>query len=106
MPSKSVQTARAPPLPANPLGIIRHSALWRLCRTRHKRHSFAVHRLLLWYEHDEDLSNKLPALAAYMGHRNLSGTQRYLHLTVELQVALGERINAQYGEVIPKRYTP
>ena len=70
------------------------------------RHAFAIHRLLLWYEQNEDLSNKLPALAAYMGHRNLTGTQHYLHLTVELQVALEERINAQYGEVIPKRYTP
>lgn len=42
------------------------------------RHSFAVHRLLMWYEEGADVNAKLPLLATYMGHAHYSYTQRYL----------------------------
>ena len=51
------------------------------------RHSFAVHRLLAWYRDGEDVNARLPALATYMGHVDISSTQVYLQPTAEL---LGE----------------
>ena len=49
------------------------------------RHTFAVQRLLQWYQEGENLNAKLPALATYMGHANLSDTQIYLHSTPEIR---------------------
>ena len=48
------------------------------------RHAAAVHRLIHWYRTGADLQQLLPRLAIYLGHRNLSGTQRYLTLTPQL----------------------
>jgi len=42
------------------------------------RHSFAVHRLLKWYEEGADVNAKLPLLSTYMGHVHYKHTQRYL----------------------------
>lgn len=46
--------------------------------THSLRHSFAVHRLLKWYEEGADINAKLPLLATYMGHSHYHQTQRYL----------------------------
>jgi integrase/recombinase XerD len=67
------------------------------------RHLFAVHTLRRWYRTGEDLDAKLPLLATYLGHQHLSGTQRYLHLTAELFPEITARLNAAFGEVIPRR---
>ena len=56
-------------------------------RIHDMRHSFAVHRLLAWYQDGEDVNARLPALATYMGHVDISSTQVYLQPTAEL---LGE----------------
>lgn len=42
------------------------------------RHTFAVHRLLKWYEEGTDVNAKLPLLATYMGHTCYWDTQYYL----------------------------
>lgn len=70
------------------------------------RHTFAVHTLLRWYRNGEDLDAKLPLLATYLGHQNLLGTQRYLHLTAELFPEITARLDAVFGEVIPRRIEP
>jgi len=70
------------------------------------RHTFAVHTLLRWYRDGEDLDAKLPLLATYLGHQHLSGTQRYLHLTAELFPEITARLDAVFGEVIPRRIEP
>ena len=64
---------------------------------------FAVHRLLQWYEEGADLNAKLPFLVAYLGHKDFTGTQKYLHLTAELFPQLTTRMNQQFGGVIPQR---
>ena len=64
--------------------MIGESARWRLCRYRHKRHAFAVHRLVSWYRQGADVQRLLPQLATYLGHVHIAATQRYLTLTPEL----------------------
>lgn len=48
------------------------------------RHSFAVHRLISWYEQEADVQRLLPALSVYLGHINIASTQVYLTMTPEL----------------------
>ncbi|MCB1881864.1 MAG: tyrosine-type recombinase/integrase [Gammaproteobacteria bacterium] len=71
-------------------------------RVHDLRHTFAVHRLLQWYEEGADLNAKLPFLVAYLGHKDFTGTQKYLHLTAELFPHLTARMNQQFGGVIPR----
>lgn len=55
------------------------------------RHAFAVHRLIAWYRQGEDVQACLPLLATYLGHINISGTQKYLSMTSELLVEASQR---------------
>jgi integrase len=55
------------------------------------RHSAAVHRLIAWYRSGIDVQELLPRLSTFLGHKNLSGTQRYLTLTPELMRKASQR---------------
>jgi integrase/recombinase XerD len=55
------------------------------------RHTAAVHRLLRWHQNGDDLQQQLPRLATYLGHKDLSATQRYLTLTPQLLRAASRR---------------
>src|SRR5215510_2974770 len=59
------------------------------------RHSFAVHRLISWYQSGADVQKLLPHLATYLGHVNLISTQVYLTMTPELLEAASARF-AEY----------
>jgi integrase len=59
------------------------------------RHTMAVHRLQLWYREGRNLNAMLPWLSAYLGHRNLLGTERYLHATPELLATAAQRLQHQ-----------
>ena len=48
------------------------------------RHTMAVHRVVAWYREGVDVEARLPLLATYLGHVNVSGTQIYLTMTPEL----------------------
>jgi integrase/recombinase XerD len=63
------------------------------------RHSGAVHRLVSWYRCGADLQLLLPQLATYLGHIDLTGTQRYLTLTPELLNEASTRFEAYVLEV-------
>jgi len=82
---------------------IPHAGRGKGPRVHDLRHTFAVHTLLRWYREGADLDARLPVLATYLGHQSLAGTQRYLHLTAELFPELTARVNAAFGDVIPRR---
>jgi len=48
------------------------------------RHTFAVHRMISWYQANADVQKLLPLLSVYMGHVRLSSTTTYLTMTPEL----------------------
>jgi integrase/recombinase XerD len=70
------------------------------------RHTFAVHRLAMWYREGADLGALLPVLATYLGHRSITETQLYLRLTADLFPDLSARSEAAFGHVIPRRTAP
>jgi integrase/recombinase XerD len=53
-------------------------------RVHDLRATFAVHRIASWYAQGADVQSRLPALATYMGHKNIISTQRYVAVTGEL----------------------
>jgi len=75
-------------------------------RVHDLRHTFACHRLVDWYREGADLSAKLPLLATYMGHRTLFGTQRYLHLTMEVSAEFTNQSDNRLGYIIPTEAQP
>jgi integrase len=64
------------------------------------RHSFAVLRLLSWYEADADLGAKLPLLATYLGHVGMVTSQVYLHMTRDLVGEVIRREIDRFGDLI------
>ena len=82
---------------------IPHAGRGKGPRIHDYRHLFAVHTLRRWYRDGENLEAKLPLLATYLGHQHLSGTQHYLHLTAEIFPEITARVEAAFGEVIPRR---
>ena len=81
---------------------IPHAGRGKGPRLHDLRHTFAVHAMLRWYRQGADLDAKLPVLATYLGHQSLLGTERYLHLTAELFPEVTVRVNAAFGDVIPR----
>lgn len=67
------------------------------------RHTYAVHRMMLWYEQGADLGVKLPILATYLGHVGLSSSQYYLRLTEDLLSGVLGRYAARFGALIKER---
>ncbi|ECJ2934123.1 tyrosine-type recombinase/integrase [Salmonella enterica subsp. enterica] len=60
------------------------------------RHTAAVHRVLAWYREGKNVQLLLPQLATYLGHVNISSTQRYLSMTSEL-LEEANRLFANYA---------
>jgi len=48
------------------------------------RHTFAVNRLVAWYQQGADVQKLLPRLATYLGHVDIQSTQHYLTMTPDL----------------------
>lgn len=65
-------------------GIERQDGARYQPRLHDLRHTGVVHRLVAWYRRGADVQRLLPQLATYLGHVDLSATQRYLTLTPEL----------------------
>jgi len=107
------QSRQGEPYRSNAIYLVFRKALFQLGiphrgksqgpRVHDLRHCFAVHTLLRWHEEGADLNARLPILATYLGHQTLKGTQRYLHFTAELFPEINQRVNAAFGDVIPRR---
>jgi integrase len=82
------------------LAQIPHLGRGRGPRLHDCRHSFAVLKLLSWYEAGADLRVKLPLLATYLGHVGLASTQTYLHMTEDLLGEVTKRQRAVFGDLI------
>lgn len=65
-------------------GVQREGGARRQPRLHDLRHAAAVHRVVQWYRTGADVQRLLPHLATYLGHVDLSATQRYLTLTPSL----------------------
>lgn len=76
---------------------MRHRLGWtahgraRRPRIHDLRHTFAVRRLLRWYEEGVDLDRKILALATYLGHAQVSYTYWYLSAVPELMAVTAHR---------------
>ena len=55
------------------------------------RHSFAVRRVMLWYEQGIDVDQSMLALSTYMGHAKISNTYWYLTGVPELMALVGNK---------------
>ena len=58
------------------------------------RHTFAVRRLLRWYEEDADVDRKILALATYLGHAKVTDTYWYVSAVPELMALSSERFES------------
>ena len=75
-------------------------------RLHDARHTFAVLRLLTWYEEGADLNARLPLLATYLGHVGLEACQVYLHMTRDLVGEVTRRIEQRFGDIITAEVAP
>lgn len=65
------------------------------------RHTWAVHRLVAWYDEGADGQRLLPHIATYLGHVHIAATQCYLTMTPALLQAANRRFE-QYAQ--PERH--
>ena len=79
----------APNHAASRVGIIRKSALWRLCRARHKRHTFCSHSFMT--------GTDAVTIQGLMGHENILTTMRYAHVTPDHVREAMERLSYDGG---------
>jgi integrase len=100
-PGRFFRTERAPALHKDTVektfGRLRRRLGWtaegraRQPRIHDLRHSFAVRRLLRWYEEGADVDRKLLALSTYLGHAHVSDTYWYLTGVPELMAIAAGR---------------
>lgn len=57
------------------------------------RHSFAVRTLLQWYRSGQDVNQRLPELATYLGHAHVNDTYWYLTAAPELLQLAARRLD-------------
>jgi integrase len=68
-----------------------HDGRARRPRIHDLRHTFAVRRLLRWYEEGVEVNQKILALATYLGHAKVTDTYWYLSAVPELMAVTAQR---------------
>lgn len=69
-------------------------------RVHDLRHAFVVHRMLNWYQAGINPQTRLPYLATYLGHKDITSTLVYLTITSELLQHASERFRQHSGGVL------
>lgn len=67
------------------------------------RHTFAVHCLKKWVSLEKDINAKLPVLSAYLGHKDMKGTQDYLRMTADMYPNITTTIEQCFGSIVPEK---
>ena len=81
---------------------ISHGGRGKGPRLHDLRHTFCVHCLGKWVGQGSDPTTLLPRLSAYLGHADLSATEKYLRMTAEVYPEVSHLLQEKYGYVIPK----
>ena len=66
------------------------------------RHTFAVHSMRMQQLSGIDLYSTAPSFSVYLGHYNLTGTQKYLHMTAENSEDIWRITNKLAKEIFPE----
>lgn len=64
------------------------------------RHTFVGHRMMQWYRAGINPQDRLPHLAAYLGHKDIRSTLAYLHVSPELLHQASERYRRHNARVL------
>lgn len=70
-------------------------------RVHDLRHTFAVHSLRKMAGDGMDLYCALPALSMYLGHENISATEKYLRMTAAVHPEILGQLQRVYGNMLP-----
>ena len=65
-------------------GIYRSDSARYQPRLHDMRHAFVVNRMVAWYKAGADVQRLLPKLSTYLGHIDLTSTERYMTMTPAL----------------------
>lgn len=68
-------------------------------RVHDLRHTFAVHSLQKSITEGRETASMLPVLSAYLGHKDIRGTQTYLRLTSEFYPHITSVLERRYGSI-------
>lgn len=66
------------------------------------RHSFAVAAFQKLYRDGKDLYSEAPVLSTYLGHKNIYGTEKYLHATPETNAEILHRMSEYSKKIFPE----
>jgi integrase/recombinase XerD len=66
------------------------------------RHTMVGHRMRDWYREGINPESKLPHLASYVGHKDITSTLVYLNITPELLHEAGERFRKNGAAILQK----
>ncbi len=66
------------------------------------RHTFAVHSLEKMVKDGQDIYCALPILCAYLGHRDIESTEKYLRLTEEVYGQIIDSLTPLYDGIFPE----
>lgn len=83
------------------LAGIPHSGRGKGPRVHDFRHTFAVHCLHRWTQLGVPLSSVLPRLSTYLGHNDMTATERYLRMTAEIYPEISDKLSSCFGHIIP-----
>ena len=68
------------------------------------RHTFAVHNLIEAQNKNEDIYSFLPNLMSYMGHQNISSTEKYLRLVQDAYQDIRKTNNVIFNDIVKDKF--